>query len=133
MSLAVSHLLEAHTCEVSRVCSFSFGNLASTDLPMSLLASCCFFPFNWFKPVTTWNVEGRPCAAVVDRHSSPKLSTPLLLRASYTNSTVSATFTAQGEEGRGWRRRWAWHYGMGDGGREGGRVGQSDVAFLNGV
>lgn len=79
-------------------------------------------------------MEGRPCAEVVDRQSSPKLSTPPLLRASYTNSTVSATSTVG---------RWGgWDVGSVQGcviiegeGREGelDNVSVLDSPLLNGV
>ena len=85
-------------------------------------------------------MEGRPCAEVVDRQSSPKLSTPPLLRASYTNSTVSATSTV-GRVGR--VGRWGgWDVGSVQGrviiegeGREGelDNVSVLDSPLLNGV
>ena len=66
----------------------------------------------------------------MDKQSSPKLSIPPLLRASYTNSMVSATFTSGREGGReregerergreGGRERGGWR----EGGRQGGKEG----------
>ena len=63
----------------------------------------------------------------MDKQSSPKLSIPPLLRASYTNSMVSATFTSGREGGRGREREreGGREEGKeGDGGREGDREGR---------
>ena len=65
----------------------------------------------------------------MDKQSSPKLSVPPLLRASYTNSMVSATFTLGREGGRGREREreGGREEGKeGDGGREGEREGRRE-------
>ena len=65
----------------------------------------------------------------MDKQSSPKLSIPPLLRASYTNSMVSATFTSGREGGRGREREreGGREEGKeGDGGREGEREGRRE-------
>ena len=65
----------------------------------------------------------------MDKQSSPKLSIPPLLRASYTNSMVSATFTLGrgGGRGREREREGGREEGKeGDGGREGEREGRRE-------